>query len=75
MNFITKNDLYAFMNKYPDEPEPTPTPELPNTGPGEIALAVVAAVCVITGVSYWYRSQKEVAEVQKGIKGDGHNDK
>ena len=50
--------------------EPEQVPELPNTGPGEIALAVVAAVCVITGVSYWYRSQKEVAEVQKGIKGD-----
>lgn len=27
MNFITKNDLYAFMNKYPDEPEPTPEPD------------------------------------------------
>ena len=27
MNFITKNDLYAFMNKYPEEPEPAPTPE------------------------------------------------
>ena len=53
--------------------EPASTPELPNTGPGEIALAVVAAVCVITGVSYWYRSQKEVAEVQKGIKGDDHH--
>ena len=51
--------------------EPKQVPELPNTGPGEIALAVVAAVCVITGVSYWYRSQKEVAEVQKGIKGNG----
>ena len=67
------------QEKYKDLPQckknPTPTPELPNTGPGEIALAVVAAVCVITGVSYWYRSQKEVAEVQKGIKGDGDHDK
>jgi len=34
MNFITKNDLYAFMNKYPDEPEPAPTPE-PNTQEAE----------------------------------------
>ena len=65
--------------EYKDLPQckknPTPTPELPNTGPGEIALAVVAAVCVITGVSYWYRSQKEVAEVQKGIKDGGNHDK
>lgn len=34
MNFITKNDLYAFMNKYPDEPEPAPTPE-PDTQEAE----------------------------------------
>ena len=55
--------------------EPTPVPVLPNTGPGEIALAVVAAVCVITGISYWYRSQKEVAEIQKGIKHESHKGK
>ena len=35
MNFITKNDLYAFMNKYPDEPEPTPTPEPDTTSQEE----------------------------------------
>ena len=80
-----KNEDGSIKNECCDQPEyknlpqckeePTPTPELPNTGPGEIALAVVAAVCVITGVSYWYRSQKEVAEVQKGIKGDGDHDK
>lgn len=50
------------------EEEPEPTPYLPNTGPGEIALAIVAAFCVVTGVTYWYRSQKEVAAVQKEIK-------
>ena len=80
-----KNEDGSIKNECCDQPEykdlpqckeePEPTPELPNTGPGEIALAVVAAVCVITGVSYWYRSQKEVAEVQKGIKGNGHHDK
>ena len=63
-------DEYKDLPQCKDEPEPTPV--LPNTGPGEIALAVVAAVCVITGISYWYRSQKEVAEIQKGIK---HNHK
>ena len=57
---------YKNLPQCKDEPEPTPV--LPNTGPGEIALAVVAAVCVITGISYWYRSQKEVVEIQKGIK-------
>ena len=54
--------------------EPKPTPYLPNTGPGEIALAIVAAFCVVTGVTYWYRSQKEVAEVQKEVKhGNGEH--
>ena len=56
-------------DEYKNEPgckkEPEPVPELPNTGPGEIALAIVATVCVITGVSYWYSSQKEVAKVKK----------
>ena len=75
-----KNEDGSFNTECCDKPEykdqkeckeePTPVPVLPDTGPGEIALAVVAAVCVITGVSYWYRSQKEVAEIQKGIKGD-----
>ena len=41
MNFITKNDLYAFMNKYPDEPEPTPTPE-PDTTSQEEELGAEA---------------------------------
>ena len=57
-------------DEYKDLPQckKKPVPVLPDTGPGEIALAIVAAVCVITGVSYWYRSQKEVAEIQEGIK-------
>ena len=65
-------DEYKNLAQCKDEPKPAP--ELPETGPGEIALAVVAAVCVITGVSYWCRSQKEVAEIQKGIKGGDHGD-
>ncbi len=43
-----------------DEPE-----ELPKTGPAEVALAVVAAVCVIVGIIYWYRSQKELSTLKK----------
>jgi uncharacterized repeat protein (TIGR01451 family) len=36
--------------------------ELPKTGPGEIALALVAAVCVTVGGAYWYTSQKELVD-------------
>ncbi len=49
--------------------EETP-PELPKTGPGEIALAIIAVVCIVTGGIYWYRSQKDLAKVQKHISGD-----
>ena len=66
------------QEKYKDLPQCKKTPEpvayLPNTGPGEIALAVVAAFCVVTGVTYWYRSQKEVSAVQKEVK-HGSDDK
>ena len=49
-----------------DEEKPGEPPvELPKTGPGEIALAIVAAVCVIVGIYYWYRSQKEVEMLEK----------
>jgi uncharacterized protein HemX len=44
--------------------------ELPKTGPGEIALAIIAVVCIVTGGVYWYRSQKDLAKVQKHISGD-----
>ena len=50
----------------PEEPEePETPPELPKTGPGEIALAVIAAICVAMGIFYWYRSQKEVSKLEK----------
>lgn len=49
--------------------EETP-PELPKTGPGEIALAIIAVVCIATGGIYWYRSQKDLAKVQKHISND-----
>ena len=49
--------------------ETTP-PELPKTGPGEIALAIIAVVCIATGGIYWYRSQKDLAKVQEHISKD-----
>ncbi|MBR5669805.1 DUF11 domain-containing protein [Candidatus Saccharibacteria bacterium] len=45
-------------------------PELPKTGPGEIALAIIAVICIATGGVYWYRSHKEVAKLQDGITKD-----
>ena len=42
-------------------------PDIPKTGPGEIALAIVAVVCIATGGVYWYRSQKDLVNLEKGI--------
>ncbi len=42
---------------------------LPKTGPAEILLAVVAIVCIATGIAYWYHSQQEVAKVTNKIAG------
>lgn len=51
-----------------EEPGDTPE-ELPKTGPGEVMLAIVAATCVIVGIVYWYRSQKEVEILQSASRG------
>ena len=56
------------VNKTCTDSTDTPS-QLPKTGPGEIALAVVAAACVIAGVIYWYRSQKEVNMLVKHVTG------
>ena len=53
----------------PDTPKTPDDPDLPKTGPGEIALAIVAVVCIATGGIYWYRSQKEVAKIQNNVNG------
>ena len=42
-----------------DDSECTP-PELPRTGPAEIALTLVAIVCIAVGGAYWFRSQKDL---------------
>jgi uncharacterized repeat protein (TIGR01451 family) len=57
-----------------EEPGDTPE-ELPKTGPGEVMLAVIAATCVIVGVVYWYRSQKEVEMLQKASTGHAKKSK
>ncbi len=51
----------------PEEPETPNEPELPKTGPGEIALAIVAVVCIATGGVYWYRSQKDLMKIEKSL--------
>ncbi len=48
--------------------EETPS-ELPKTGPAEIMLAVIAIVCIATGIAYWYHSQQEVAKMTKKVTG------
>ena len=42
-----------------------PPAELPKTGPAEIALAIIAGVCVVVGAVYWYYSQKELNTLKK----------
>ncbi|MDR3297771.1 MAG: DUF11 domain-containing protein [Candidatus Nomurabacteria bacterium] len=43
--------------------------ELPQTGPGEIALAVVAILCIGVGGTYWYRSRKAIKKITHDIEG------
>ena len=67
------NDKDCICEKDPDneickdEDVPGTPGEFPKTGPGEIALAIVAVVCITTGGIYWYRSQKDLAKVEKGL--------
>ena len=60
------DDQECFCKLYPNDPSclPVDEPPLPKTGPGEIALAIIAVVCIVTGGIYWYRSQKDLAKVQ-----------
>jgi len=48
----------------------TPT-ELPETGPGEIVVAVIAVLCIGVGGTYWYRSRKMLREVTSRVEGNG----
>lgn len=58
----------------PDEPTPEePTPdmptELPNTGPAEIALAIIVVVAIVAGIVYWQKTHKAVKKATKRAKG------
>ena len=60
------DDTKCICEKNPDDPI-CADPDIPKTGPGEIALAIVAVVCIATGGIYWYRSQKDLVNLEKGI--------
>mgnify|MGYP000862258342 CR=1 FL=1 len=44
--------------------------ELPKSGPAEIVLAVVAALSVGVGGTYWYRSRRVLMSTEKTISGE-----
>ncbi len=44
--------------------------ELPQSGPAEIAIAVIALLGVGVGGTYWYRSRKALMQVEKSAKGE-----
>lgn len=60
------DDLDCLCEKNPNAPE-CGEPDIPKTGPGEIALAIVAVVCIATGGIYWYRSQKDLVNLEESI--------
>jgi fimbrial isopeptide formation D2 family protein len=43
--------------------------ELPQTGPGEVALAVIAVLSIGVGGTYWYRSRRALKKVSQDIEG------
>ena len=47
-----------------DEPD-----ELPTTGPVEIAIAVIAFICVTCGVVYWAISSNQLKKLYRSIRG------
>ncbi len=64
----------------PDDPTPVdPTPEkpsepdmpteLPNTGPAEVALAVIVVIAIVAGIVYWQKTHKAVKRATKKAKG------
>lgn len=71
----------------PDEPDPEPEPEnpeestpepeqekpqeLPETGPAEVALAIVVVLALIAGIVYWRRTSHAVKKATRSAKGHG----
>ena len=47
-----------------EEPE-----ELPETGPAEAIVAIIALVCVGGGVAYWLTSQTRLNKLQRSVRG------
>ena len=47
-----------------EEPE-----ELPETGPAEVVVALIALVCVGGGVAYWMTSQTQLNKLQRSVRG------
>lgn len=71
----------------PDPEEPTPEPsnpeeltpepeqekpqELPETGPAEVALAIVVVLALVAGIVYWRRTSHAVKKATRSAKGYG----
>lgn len=62
----------------PEQPaEPTPEPEqekpqeLPETGPAEVALAIVVVLALAAGIVYWRRTSRAVKKATRSAKGHG----
>lgn len=60
----------------PEQPaEPTPEPEkpqeLPETGPAEVALAIVVVLALVAGIVYWRRTSHAVKKATRSAKGHG----
>ncbi len=71
-------DEPAPVDPTPEKPEPEPEKptekpdmptELPNTGPAEIALAVIVVVAIVAGIVYWQKTHKAVKRATKKAKG------
>lgn len=43
--------------------------ELPNTGPAEVALAVIVVIAIVAGIVYWQKTHKAVKRATKKAKG------
>ncbi len=47
--------------------------QLPNSGPTEIAILVIAGVSITCGASYWFMSNRQLKKLQKSVRGHHHN--
>ncbi|MCR5572716.1 MAG: InlB B-repeat-containing protein [Candidatus Saccharibacteria bacterium] len=50
----------------PEEPS-----ELPATGPAEVVIAIIACVCVASGATYLFMSDRQLKNLQRSVR--GHN--